>query len=206
MDRMKNINLRVRLLRIALVLVAAAQVVGCSRTKEWQEEVLLNNGETIWVTRTVRYTVQGDAGNPLDMAYRPVRNSAIEFTWREKKYRYYGDAIIRLLAISPQQKPALIAPAAANSWDAVHHYQCTKPFYVQLVPDETGTQWTWPSQVEPWVINLPLNLLPGYGNPREMKERYSVAEIKEQVLRVAANIRKPAAINPELTGNHCKDK
>ena len=58
-------------LQILLIVIAATQLAACSKTVQWEEEVPLNTGETIWVEKTLNYTIKGGAGNPLDMAYRP---------------------------------------------------------------------------------------------------------------------------------------
>lgn len=100
---------------LGIVLAALPALAACSKTVQWEEEVPLNTGEVIWVKRTVVYTKQGGAGNPLDVAYRPENNETIEFAWGGKKYSYEGDARIILLAISPQKKPVLVARAADNS-------------------------------------------------------------------------------------------
>ena len=51
--------------RLVLAAFAVLQLAGCSKTVQWEEEVPLNTGETIWVQRTVKYTYRGGAGNPL---------------------------------------------------------------------------------------------------------------------------------------------
>jgi hypothetical protein len=76
------------LLRQLLALIAATQLTACSKTVQWQEEVPLNTGDTIWVKRTVVYSAQGGAGNPGDIAYRPEKDQAIDFTWNGKSYYY----------------------------------------------------------------------------------------------------------------------
>lgn len=57
-----------------LFVCMTALLSACSKTVQWEEEVPLNTGETIWVKRTVVYSAQGGAGNPLDMAYRPKKD------------------------------------------------------------------------------------------------------------------------------------
>ena len=105
----------------SFLLAAACALSGCSKTVQWEEEVPLNTGETIWVVRTVTYSYQGDAGNPLDMAYRPDDTEIIEFAWDEKAYRYEGDARVILLAISAMKNPVLVARADDQSWDWKHN-------------------------------------------------------------------------------------
>lgn len=162
---MKTRNLS---LRILLSMLAALALTACSKTVQWEEEVPLNTGETIWVKRSVDYTLQGGAGNPFDIAYRPEWVEKLQFEWGGKKYVYEGDARVILLAISPQQQPVLVAPAADSSWHHAHNYKCTVPFYVQLVPDATGKTWTWPPAIEPWLFGLTYNLMRTRKPPTEM--------------------------------------
>lgn len=163
-------------LGLLLALIVAAQLAACSKTVQWEEEVPLNTGETIWVKRTVVYAYQGAGGNPFDMGYRPKWVEKLQFEWGGKKYVYEGDASIMLLAISPNKQPVLIAPAAGKDWNWEHHYKCTVPFYVQLVPDAGGRTWTWPEAIEPWLFGLRSNLMLERHSPEEMKKRYTTQD------------------------------
>lgn len=192
-----------RTLRFAVILSLALQLAACSKTVQWEEEVPLNTGETIWVKRTVQYSMQGDAGNPLDIGLRPKWPEVIEFKWNGKTYRYEGDARIMVLAISPQQQPVLVAGAAAGAWDAKHNYKCVVPFYVQLIPDSTGKNWTWPSQIEPWLYNLPANLLWQRRAPSEMRERYTAAQRHAEDYSALVGSQSQQKINPAYTADHC---
>jgi len=178
----------------------------CSKTVQWDEEVPLNTGQTIWVKRTVVYSSQGGAGNPLDVADRPEREQAIEFTWDGRRYRYEGDARIMVLAISPQNRPVLIAKASDNSWYAEHSYPCTTPFYVQLVPDESGQAWTWPPYIDKWLYNLPANLLLSRQPPGQMKSRYTSADRQTEDAPGAVQNVSQQRIDPTYTGDRCMRK
>ena len=147
-------------LKLIAVACLAALLMGCSKTVQWEEEVPLNTGEVIWVTRYVTYKYQGAGGNPLDMAYRPDWTETLEFTWRGKKYSYRGRALIDLLAISPLTKePVLVSWAANKDWHFQNNYRCTVPFYVQFVPDSSGRVWTWPTAIESWLYGMPHNMM-----------------------------------------------
>jgi len=135
-------------------------LTACSKTVTWEEEVPLNTGETIWVTRIVTYSLQGGAGNPLDMAYRPEWTETLEFNWQGKNYSYTGDADVMLLAISPlSNSPVLVANAALKNWDTKNSYRCTTPYYVQLSPTSDREHWIWPSSIESWLYDRPANLM-----------------------------------------------
>lgn len=192
------------LLKILLTAFATLHLTACSKTVRWEEEVLLNTGETIWVTRTMTYAMQGGAGNPLDMAYRSKGDGVTEFDWRGKHYSFDRHGGIILLAISPQGQPVFVAEADAGAWDAANNYQCTIPFYVQFVPDASGRNWTWPARIDPWLYNMESNLLLKKPTPEQGKRRYTAEE------RKAANhpgfVQRPSRqkIDPAYTGDRCK--
>jgi hypothetical protein len=191
-------------LRYGLPAVAAIHLTACSKTVQWEEEVPLNNGQILWVARTVVYSSQGGAGNPLDTAYRPGPDQTIEFKWKGQDFRYKGDARLMLLAISPAGKPVLVAKAADNSWYARHNYACTLPFYAQLVPDDTGRSWTWPPRIEPWLLNLPANLMLSRHPPERMQRKYSAADRQAADGPGAAGNPSQQEIDPDYTGDLCR--
>ena len=193
-------------LEIMLAGVAVAHLTACSKTVQWEEEVPLNTGEVIWVKRTVEYTMQGGAGNPFDIAYRPAVPEKLEFQWNGKKYVHDGDAHLILLAISPQKLPILIAPADDGSWDWRHNYFCATPHYVQFVPDESGQKWTWPPAIEPWVYGKSHNLMRSRQAPENMQRRYTSKQREKE--DAIGSIQGPsrATIDPQHTTNDCKRK
>ena len=188
-----------------LAALAILHLTGCSKTVQWEEEVPLNTGETIWVKRTVQYTYQGGAGNPFDMAYRPDRGSILEFDWRGKHYSFDQHGGPVLLAISPQGQPVLVAEAGV-SWSSMNNYKCTIPFYVQFVPDTTGRNWTWPPKIEPWLYNLENNFLFAIPGPSDNKRRYTAEERKSANALGLARSQSRQKINPTYTGDLCQPK
>lgn len=163
-------------LAIALLAVVLS---GCSRTVTWEEEVPLNTGETIWIERSMPWEIRGSQGNPYDLGMRPTRVQTIRFQYRSKEYVYVGRAGIRWIAVSPATKqPVLVAPASSFGWDLENSYLCTVPHYVQLVPDATGKQWSWPEHVEPWLFGLPANVMAVIPALKEQRQRrYTRADI-----------------------------
>ncbi|MCZ8031475.1 MAG: hypothetical protein O9339_12160, partial [Rubrivivax sp.] len=113
--------------QMVLWCVLALHLAACSRTVEWQEEVPLNTGETIWVKRKADYEISGGAGNPLNIGMYPTRVQEIRFVYAGRTYTYRSRINLILLAISPQGVPNLIAPAGDFSWadDWNHRYSCT---------------------------------------------------------------------------------
>lgn len=190
-------------LQILLAVLAATQLTACSKTVQWEEEVPLNTGETIWVKKTLNYTIKGGAGNPLDLAYRPDWVEKLTFTWGGEKYVYEGDARIILLAISPQKVPVLVARADDTRWHHAHNYKCTTPFYVQFVPDASGRDWIWPPAIEPWLFGLSHNLLRTREAPEKMKTRYTAQERNEEDAWGSVQDPSQAHIDPNYTAETC---
>lgn len=196
-----------RLIRIGLMLVGVmALLSACSKTVEWEEEVLLNTGETIWVKRVAQYSYGGDAGNPLDMAYRLDGSPTLQFTYQEKKYYFHERIGVMLLAISPNGVPLLVAAANSGRWDAVNKYQCTYPFYVQFVPDKSGKKWSWPPAIETWLYGLPRNLLADYGTPEKMRDRFTMKQKEDQSFLKDPRLSFAHRIDVNYTGDLCKQR
>jgi hypothetical protein len=193
-----------RLVNILAPLLAMLLLTACSKTVQWEEEVPLNTGETIWVKREVIYKYKGAGGNPLDMAYRPDWTEEISFEWKGKKYRYVGDARLMLLAISPHaQRPVMIAKASSNDWHFSHNYRCTTPFYVQFTPDERGREWSWPPSIEPWLYGMTHNLMAKREDLGKMKARYTINDRAAMDRTMAIQNPSSARIDPTYKFDSC---
>lgn len=190
-----------QILRTLLVVAGALALTACSKTVQWEEEVPLNTGETIWVTREVTYKLKGGGDNPLDLAYRPDWTEKILFIWSGKTYSFKGSALIDVLAISPiTRQPVLVAYAGNKQWHWQNNYSCTVPFYVQFNPLESGQGWTWPPHIETWLYGLPYNLMryrPKWDSS-QLKEKYSLAEISQMDGRDL-----DSKINPSASSDSC---
>jgi hypothetical protein len=166
---------RVRSLFAWALHVAAATclLAGCTKVKvvEWDEEVLLNTGETIWVHRKTSYHWGNSTPLPFDWGYEQDRRNAISFEYRNRRYAHDTDGMLQVLAISPKGTPRLVLAAADYAWQWEHDYYCTQPSYVQLEPDATGTSWSWPPRIESWLYELPTNLLLSPPRPEEPAAR-----------------------------------
>lgn len=193
-------------LQILLALIAATQLAACSKTVQWEEEVPLNTGETIWVKRSVVYSLQGEGGNPMNIGYGQNKNEKLSFEWRGKKYVYEGEADLMVLAISLQKQPVLVAQAANKGWDWNHNYYCATPHYVQFVPDASGREWTWPPEIEPWLYGLPSNLMAQRRRPEEMKKRYTAKQREAEDAISSMQSPSNARIDPKFIMNprECK--
>jgi hypothetical protein len=189
---------------ILLVATAMLSVAGCTRSVEWDEEVPLNTGETIWVHRRGSYTFGSTSGNPLEHGYQADRKTSIEFKYRGKNYSYVGDVTLQVLAITPQGVPNLIVSATDYMWQWKHDYRCVRPSYVQLMPGATGEAWTWPSRIEPWLYGMRTNLL--IGLPERSLRRLSIPtadrDQRNALVFVAGN--QYERIDPAYQDRNCK--
>jgi len=189
--------------RVLPVLLASIMTTACGNTVRWEEEVVLNNGETISVKRERAYTRQSEPGNPFIVNWAPVTAQTIEFTWRGKRYEYTGDAMLILLAIAPSGIPVLVARADDNMWHAVHKYRCTRPFYVELVPDGTGKQWSWPPMVDAWLYRRPSNLMAAPPPRKHPLPRYTAKEISSVNRQLGPGNESLAQVDPTYANSYC---
>lgn len=187
--------------------VLATALPGCSRTVTWEEEVPLNTGETIWIQRSMPWTLKGGFGNPFDLAMRPTREQVIRFKYGGKEYSYAGRANVLWIAIAPNKQPVLVAPAADFGWDSENNFYCAVPHYVQLVPDPSGHAWTWPPSIEPWLHAMPANLMNSIPLLDEArKARYSKRdrEIRDSTYRL--QVPAGALIEPTYRVSGCTSR
>lgn len=161
------------LLKLIFLLTAISFLPSaCSKTVQWEEEVPLNTGETIWVKRSVTYARSPAYANPLKPGWK-IQSETLVFDWGGQKYEWEGDASLMLLAIDPQQRPTLAADADWNyRWGDRHHYKCVKPYYVQFVPKRPD-DWSWLPAIEPWLYGVEANLMRYRTSPNEMPPRVS---------------------------------
>lgn len=188
----------------AVLLGAFVSTAAHGKTATWEEEVLLNTGEVIRLHRTLGFALRGAAGNPFDISYHPTRNSTYEFTYKGKTYRYEGAGGFLVLAVSPSGVPVLVKNADSGAWYATANYQCTIPFYVQFVPDDTGRKWKWPASIEQWLYGIRANLMSAPERPRLFRSTYTLADKR----RLAVNADPQQAfmhkIDPTYTGDRCR--
>lgn len=146
--------------RIVCVALFTSMLAACTRGVQWEEEVVLNTGETIVVERQGTYTFILFSGASGFIGYAPDWRSTIEFTYKGRRYRHTDELSPVLLAIAPDGTPNLVA-SLGSEWGWKHKYYCVTPYYVQLRPDQSGKEWSWPDEIEPWLYDLPTNLLIG---------------------------------------------
>ncbi|MCL4771822.1 MAG: hypothetical protein KJZ76_15990 [Burkholderiaceae bacterium] len=191
---------------ILLLLITALQLTACSKTVQWEEEVPLNTGETIWVKRGTSYSYKGAGGNPFDIGLRPDRTHWMKFEWKGTRYTWEGDASLMLLAIDSKNRPVLVANAADGSWGDQKGYICIKPYYVQFVPDKPN-KWTWPSRIDPWLYGLHANLMVGvHYVPEEVPKHISSAHRAEFNADMWHRQREARYIDAEYIPDFCKGR
>ena len=143
-----------QLLRLLLAVAAAAQLTACSKSIQWEEEVPLNTGETIWVKRTDTFTRGSEPGNPLKSAWWP-KSRALEFTWQGRLYTYQSDSKVSVGAI-------LIYPLVADKTLAIVDAtsNCAKPGYGEF--RWAKGRWQLQQNVNQVLIGQPRNLMSYY--------------------------------------------
>lgn len=168
----------------------------------WEEEVLLNTGESLNVQRQVDYTVGGAPGNPLDIGWNQKAGAVMRFSWRGRNYVFREHNNPLLLAISPQGVPVVVINPAIGRWRILHRLPCRTPSYVHFVPDATGERWSWPEAVEPWLYRLPANLLRQLPRPGHSTAKYRLQDVRAEnaALRISAHDR---FIDPQFTADNC---
>ena len=155
------------------LIVGSCSFLTRDRKVSWEEEVLLNTGETIWVRRDLLYQLQGASGNPLDIKYSPSWVEVLTFNWQGSKYVYKGDAGIILVAISPvSKKPVLVADPTIKEWYRANNYKCTRPYYVQFEPVADSLVWKFSNGIEKWLFGLPYNIMQHLPKLEDVRRRY----------------------------------
>jgi hypothetical protein len=109
----------------AMALVSAPCVLAAcgasTKTVEWEEEVLLNTGEIIWVKRADTYIRRSEPGNPLQMGWWPYDRRSYKFSWHDQSYVYEvnGHGAPILLHAYIEEKSIAIVDSA---WPACKGY------------------------------------------------------------------------------------
>lgn len=178
-----------------LFFLCIAFFAGCSGQYTWDEEVLLNTGETIWIKRQVEMKYKGKPGNPLDISYSPTSKQSMHFTYEEKDYYYEGDVSMQLLAVSPEKTPILVAP-----FGRANNYKCINPSYVQFAPKEDGQEWYILKKIEPWLYNIPSNLEGGFSFINKNIKTITMKRKKENMIGLDISQK---IINPEYVSLNC---
>lgn len=141
-----------RLLVIAIIVLGFAWLsFPRSKTVEWDEEVPINTGETIFVHRTGVYKSGSEPGNPFKSGWWP-KNRRFDFSWRGRKYSYDTSSFVggdpMLLYVYPSEQ---IVTLVAYSKD------CQKAGYAEF--RWKNGKWVVQQNLNPALIGLPRNLM-----------------------------------------------
>ena len=189
------------IISLLALLIGSCAFLTRDRTVSWEEEVPLNTGETIWVKRYVTYKFDVTQDNPFVPSYFPKGVETREFAWKGKKYSYTGDAAIIVIAISPSTNlPTLVAMKSIYGQNQL----CAKPFYDQLVVNEQKWEWERLPKIEPWILNLPRNLM-AYRSKKfdEAEKRYSYTDQKSKDKNMMRDNPPSAYIDPNYQPEFC---
>jgi len=177
---------------------------GCERTENLRQEVLLNTGEKIIVSWIVNYSLQGEAGNPMNIKMRPKQFKTLSFEYHGKIYRHHGEGSFFLLAISPNGRPTLVLHPDGFAWNWLHNYKCTTPYYAQLNPDDSGENWSFPPNIESWLYGLRGNLSRSiFFLPPSVEPRGALETIQEEYALERADYRRFTFVDPTYTTDDC---
>ena len=138
-------------LRILLTIFAALTLAACSRTVEWEEEVPLNTGETIWVKRTDTFERRSEPGNPLQSGWWPI-SRAVKFTWQGQVYSFQTDTTAIMMIHEFDAPKALAVIAWARD--------CRKRGYAEF--RWSNGNWQLQPNVNPALLGQPRNLMDYY--------------------------------------------
>jgi hypothetical protein len=193
------------LLRLCGIAIVLLPLVGCSKTVRWDEDVVLNTGETITVHGKRTHERGGAPGNPLQSAWYVKPGGTLSFQWSGRSYVFQAHSSPLLIAIAPDGRPVVVAAASIGRWDEEHNFQCTTPHYVQFVPDATGANWSWPAQLPAWLYGLPGNLLIEEPRPGTGQKHYSVDDVRRANASRAVDVYQ-TRVDPAYTAAHCRTR
>ena len=186
-----------------LALIALLLLSGCYKKEQWKEEVLLNTGETISLTRQIKFVLASGYDNPLKFSYRAGSWEKTTFKWANKTYIYDGSAGFQILAISPRQQPVLLR--VVHRSDVSEGHKCSTPSYIAFEYMEANSNWTTLEKIEPWLYLLPSNLLMDLAELNNLKSSYTQRE-KEEVQLFLRDPRNKSLkmVDPNYAGENCK--
>ena len=154
MNHLKNFNV----LTIWMLVMLSLGMIFYSKkaqaiTHEWTEEVTLNNGSRLLVSRSQEFLRTKEPGNPLKNSWK--RGAAkIQFSWNGAVHSHSENGM--LIAVGPGGNIYLIR---ALSREDVYQraIPCSKPSYVSIEMKSSNEKIT--KNIESWMYGLERNLL-----------------------------------------------
>ena len=191
------------LLAKVLVLTWVCSLAACSKTVQWEEEVLLNTDETIVVKRSGTYSFKCEIAVGTGCGYSPEWHSTIKFTYKGKNYVHTSEAFPMVLAISPDGKPSLVAVADESGWGNKNKYPCNAPYYVQFQSGENGRRWTWPNKIDTWLYDLPTNLVVGLPPLESNGKKFNELDREQENASITKDFVFYRRIEPSYSSQYC---
>lgn len=134
-----------------LMLLPLVALTACSKTVQWEEEVPLNTGETIWVKRTDTFERRSEPGNPLQFGWWPISRE-VKFNWQGQAYAFQTDTTA-IFMIHEFYEPKTVAVVA---WKK----DCGKRGYAEY--RWLNGNWQLQKNVSPTLVGQPRNLMDYY--------------------------------------------
>ncbi len=138
-------------LKFIALMSLAVLLMGCSKTVQWEEEVPLNTGETIWVQRKDTFDRVGGADNPLKTAWA-LKLRELKFNRQGQEYSFQTQVYATMM-IHEFDSPKAIAIVA---WAT----DCAKRGYGEF--RWVNSSWQLQKNVSPTLIGKPRNLMDFY--------------------------------------------
>jgi hypothetical protein len=176
---------------LSLLLSACGQSLN---TVEWEEEVLLNTGEIIWVKRVDTFIRGAEPGNPLQRTWR-LNKRAYEFTWLGKKYIYTTE-----VKVSPGALMLYVHDAGKTLGIVDFSRNCIKPGYGEF--RWINGNWQLQENAASALIGQARNLMGSFDSEGEIPARVNRA-FKQQVDTAPNRSKKIMQIDESNLATNC---
>jgi hypothetical protein len=164
------------------------------KTVEWEEEVLLDTGEIIWVKRVDTFIKGAEPGNPLQRTWR-LDKRAYEFTWLGKKYVYTTEA-----KVSPGALMLYVHDVSKTLGVIDFSRNCVKPGYGEF--RWINGNWQLQENAAPSLIGQARNLMGSFDSEGEIPTRVNRA-FKQQVDTAPNRSKKIMQIDESNLATNC---
>lgn len=171
----------------------ALVVSGCSRTVTWEEEVLLNTGETIWLLRTDTYSRSTEAGNPFKPAWS-IERRGISLHLHDRDYVFETGTTDIFMIFDRGSTLSVVA------WSS----ECSPRGFAEHRWSEAG--WRLQRAVDPDLIGQRRNLM-GFFSPAKaaIPPRASIAYKRSANLHLPQRGGEQSTLLPARTATNCKE-
>jgi hypothetical protein len=160
----------------------------------WDEEVLLNTGETIWVKRADIFVKGAEPGNPLQRTWKLDRR-AYEFTWQGQKYIYTTE-----VKLSPGALLIYVHDASKTISIVDFNRECIKPGYGEF--RWVNGNWQLQQNVAPALIGQVRNLMGSFDSEGEIPAQVNRA-FKQQIDTAPNRSKKIMQIDESNLATNC---